>query len=50
MKKNHCSRSCRKDSKGVKNKNLLKFKNKNIVNLAVSLGLKIKLIDNNLII
>jgi len=37
--------AARKGSKGVKNKNLLKFKNKNIVNLAVSLGLKIKLID-----
>ena len=37
--------AARKDSKGVKNKNLLKIRNKTIAQLAVNIGLKIKKID-----
>ena len=37
--------AARKGSKGVKNKNLIKFHKKNITDKAVSLGLKISLID-----
>ena len=35
----------RKNSKGIKNKNLLYYKGKRIINLAISLGLKIKIIN-----
>ena len=37
--------AARKGSKGVRNKNLIKFGKKNIVNSAVLLGLKTDLID-----
>ena len=41
--------AARKGSKGVKNKNLIKFGKKNIVNLAVLIGLKTALIDKVLL-
>ncbi len=41
--------AARKGSKGVKNKNLIKFGKKNIVNLAVLIGLKTSLIDKVLL-
>ena len=37
--------AARKDSKGVKNKNLLKIKRKTITNIAVDIALKSKKID-----